>query len=135
MVLFFGVLLVFVGIPVVAAIVAKHTLTAEEKLAAETLQGEHDAGLIDFTPTEAQEFAEALEIIDSWESGRGETLYATEQYRPRLQGGTKHRVAACLTERPRCETAAGRWEQAVIEAMVEADRRELIRRTGDGPSP
>lgn len=135
MLFFFGLLVALVGIPLVMAVVAKHTQTAEEKLAAETLQAEHDAGLIDFTPAEAQEFAEALDIIDSWESGRGETLFATEQYRPRLQGGTKQRVAACLTERPRCEALAGRWEQAVIEAMVEADRRELLRPTGDGPSP
>ncbi|MYA40554.1 MAG: hypothetical protein F4Z31_02185 [Gemmatimonadetes bacterium] len=132
---FFGLLVVLVGLPLMMGLIAEHTQSAEERLAAEALQAEHDAGLIDFTPTEAQNFARALEMIDSWESGTGETMFATEQYRPRLHGSRKDRVVACLLDRPRCEAAAGRWEQAVIEAMVEADRRELDRRSNDEPPP
>ena len=122
---FFGLLAVFVGLPLVMGFIAEHTQSAEERLAAKALQAAHDAGLIDFTPAEAQEFAEAFEIIEDWEAGTGETMFATEQYRPRLHGRSKHQVAACLIERPRCEAAAERWEQAVIEAMVESDLREL----------
>lgn len=122
---FFGLLVVFVGIPLVMGLITEHIQTAEEKLAAEALQAEHDSGLIEFTPAEAQEFAEALEVIDSWKTGTGKTMFATEQHRPRLHGRSKHQVAACLIERPRCEAAAERWEQAVIEVMVESDRREL----------
>ena len=122
---FFGLLVAFVGVPVVMGLIAEHTQSAEERLAAEALQAEHEAGLIDFTPAEAQEFAKALARIEYWEAGTGETMFATEQYRPRLKRRSKHQVAACLIERPRCEAAAERWDQAVIEAMVESDRREL----------